>query len=143
MAKTDDPAVTVGFTVKIDGHDLGAFVSCEGLSFEVAIETREEGGNNRFVHQLPGKVKYTNIKFSRPINNNSARVANWFSTMSAPIKRTEAEICAVSMDGHVIAKWQLVGVIPVRWTGPSLSADSPKLATESLEIAHHGFMDRG
>ena len=37
--------------------------------------------------------------------------------------------------------WTLTGVIPVRWTGPSLSVDSPKVATETLELAHHGFLE--
>jgi hypothetical protein len=31
-------------------------------------------------------------------------------------------------------------VIPVRWSGPQLSLDSPKVATETLELAHHGFL---
>jgi hypothetical protein len=31
-------------------------------------------------------------------------------------------------------------VIPVKWQGPSFSAESAKVATETLEIAHHGFM---
>ena len=31
----------------------------------------------------------------------------------------------------------------VRWTGPSLNPDSPKVATETLEIAHHGFLQTG
>ncbi|HKE97848.1 MAG TPA: phage tail protein, partial [Actinomycetes bacterium] len=32
------------------------------------------------------------------------------------------------------------GVFPVRWQGPALNVDSPKVATESLELAHHGFL---
>jgi phage tail-like protein len=39
-----------------------------------------------------------------------------------------------------IWQWDLTGVIPVRWTGPSLSAESAKIATETLELAHHGFL---
>jgi len=31
-------------------------------------------------------------------------------------------------------------VVPVRWTGPSLNPDSPKVATETVEFAHHGFI---
>jgi hypothetical protein len=30
-------------------------------------------------------------------------------------------------------------VIPVKWSGPGLNLDSPKVAMETLEIAHHGF----
>ena len=39
-----------------------------------------------------------------------------------------------------VATWNLSGVVPVRWTGPSLNVDSPKVATETIEIAHHGFL---
>lgn len=136
---TADPAVAVCFAVKIDGHDMGAFTSCEGLSFEVQLEQREEGGNNGFVHQLPGRIKYTNIRFTRAINGDSGTLARWFSTMTYPIKRTQAEIRAMTADGKTVAKWDLTGVIPVKWQGPSMSAESPKVATETLEIAHHGF----
>ena len=34
-----------------------------------------------------------------------------------------------------------VDVVPVRWTGPSFNPESAKVATETLEIAHHGFID--
>ena len=43
-------------------------------------------------------------------------------------------------DGEIVASWWLDGVIPVRWSGPSLNLDSPKVATETLELAHHGFL---
>ena len=39
--------------------------------------------------------------------------------------------------------WTLMGVVPVRWTGPSMSVDSAKVATETLELAHHGFLELG
>ena len=60
-------AVSVFFIVQIDDKDLGSFNSCEGLGVEVVIEQREEGGNNGFVWQLPTRVKYSNIKLTRPV----------------------------------------------------------------------------
>jgi phage tail-like protein len=137
-----DPAVTVCFTVKIDGQDLGAFTQCDGLGCEVAVEQREEGGNNLFVHQLPGRMKYTNIKLTRPVNGDTEKVAQWLAGMANEVKRTNAEIAAMSADGTTVAAWSFMGVIPIKWTGPQLSVDSPKVATESLELAHHGFLGR-
>ncbi|MDQ1493177.1 MAG: hypothetical protein QOJ23_5691 [Actinomycetota bacterium] len=137
-----DPAVTVCFTVKIDGQDLGAFTQCDGLGCEVAVEQREEGGNNLFVHQLPGRMKYTNIKLTRPVNGDTEKVAQWLAGMVNEVKRTNAEIAAMSADGTTVAAWSFMGVIPIKWTGPQLSVDSPKVATESLELAHHGFLGR-
>jgi phage tail-like protein len=45
----------------------------------------------------------------------------------------------MTVDGTVVAEWNLLSVVPVRWTGPSLNTESPKVATETIEIAHHGF----
>lgn len=137
-----DPAVTVNFGVRIDGHDLGSFTKCDGLSVEVEVETCAEGGNNRFVHQLPGRVKYSNITLTRPINSDSQKVAQWFAAMQTPIQRTGASITAMTLDGQVVATWTLTGVMPVKWTGPQLSTESPQVATETLELAHHGFLDQ-
>ena len=137
------PPITVCFSVDIGGMDLGVFTACEGLGCEVAVEQREEGGNNAFVHQLPGRVKYTNVKLTRPLNGDSAKVASWFAGMGGQVKRREATIAALTNDGQPVARWHLTGVIPVKWSGPSLNVDSPKVATETLEIAHHGFLPGG
>ncbi len=142
MAK-DDVAVAVSFVVKIDDQDLGAFNTCDGLGCELVIEQREEGGNNGLVWQLPTRMKYSNIKLSRPITADSAKLTRWFSTMASGIKRKTATIEARTLEGTVIARWGLLDVLPVRWTGPQLSPDQPKVATETLELVHHGFFGPG
>lgn len=138
-----EPAVSVCFIVRVDDHDLGAFTACDGLGLEIQIEPLEEGGNNSYVHQLPGRIKYSNVTFTRPVNRDSEKVARWFAGMSTlgRVKRTNAEIIAMTAGGAHVAKWALTGVIPVKWKGPSLGVDSAKVATETLEIAHHGFLD--
>jgi phage tail-like protein len=142
MAK-DDVAVAVAFVVKIDDQDLGAFNSCDGLGCELVIEQREEGGNNGLVWQLPTRMKFSNIKLSRPVTADSAKLTRWFATSIGGIKRKTATIEARTLEGTVIARWGLLDVIPVRWTGPQLSPDQPKVATETLELAHHGFFGPG
>lgn len=140
MAEVDDTAVAVCYVVKIDDESLGAFSSCDGLGCEFVMETREEGGNNGMVWQLPTRLKYGNIKLSRPVTKESAKITKWFSGMAAGISRKTATIEARTLEGTVIASWALNGVVPVRWSGPQLSGDSPKVATETLELAHHGFL---
>jgi phage tail-like protein len=137
-----DPAVSVCFVVQLDDVDLGAFNSCEGLGAEVVIEQREEGGNNGFVWQLPTRIKYPNIKLTRPLTKDTAKVAKWFSAaVNGGAAGKTGSIQAMTLDGTVIARWGLLDVVPVRWTGPALNLDSPKVATETIEIAHHGFID--
>jgi phage tail-like protein len=134
-----EPALSVCFAVQIDDNDLGTFNSCEGLGCEVVIEQREEGGNNGFIWQLPTRLKYSNVKFSRPLSADTAKVAKWFASMTSGVQRRTATISVMSGDGTVVATWALDGVVPVRWSGPSLNLDSPKVAIETVEIAHHGF----
>jgi len=133
-------AVSVFFKVQIDDKDLGTFNSCDGLGVEVVMEQREEGGNNGFVWQLPTRVKYSNIKLTRPVGPDSAKLTAWLVSFAHGVERHLATISALAVDGSVVASWHLDGVLPVRWTGPSLSPDSPKVATETVELAHHGFL---
>jgi phage tail-like protein len=138
-----EEAVAVCYVVKIDDQNAWAFSSCDGLGCEVVMEQREEGGNNGFVWQLPTRLKYSNIKLSRPVTNDSVKITGWIAGMAGGVKRKTATIEARTLSGTVIARWSLLDVVPVRWTGPQLSADSPKVATETLELAHHGFLGRG
>jgi phage tail-like protein len=137
-------ALSVAFVVKLDDQSLGAFTSCDGLGVEVVMETREEGGNNSFIWQIPTKLKYSTIKLSRPLGRDTEVIAKWFAGMATGYKRgATGSIEAMRANGTVIATWGLIDVVPVRWTGPSLSADSPKILTETVEIAHHGFIVTG
>ncbi|HEU0086223.1 MAG TPA: phage tail protein [Pseudonocardiaceae bacterium] len=137
---TDDPAISVCFDVKIDGESLGTFNGCEGLGCEVIIEQREEGGHNGAVWQLPTRLKYSNIKLTRPVTEHTQKVAAWFSSVTTGLGQKTAYITAKTLDGTEVATWGLMDVVPVRWTGPALNPDSPKVATETVEFAHHGFL---
>jgi phage tail-like protein len=137
-----DPALALSFSVVVDvDKTLGVFTACEGLGCEVVVERREEGGNNSFVHQFPVRITYQNIKLKRPINEDSGKVATWLASMRGDITPRNAIIRAMRSDGSVVASWSLKGVIPVKWQGPSLDVESNKVATESLELAHNGFLD--
>lgn len=135
----EDPAVAVSFSVTVGDIDLGPFTAVDGLGFEVTVEPHEEGGNHAFIHQLPGRIKYTNIKLTRPVGSDTAKVAQWVSTMATVPVRSTAKIVAMSHHKTPIVQWSLQEVFPVKWTGPQLSVDSNKVATETLELAHHGF----
>jgi len=136
----EDPAISVCFEVSIDDDSLGVFNSCEGLGCEFVLEQREEGGNNSMVWQLPTRMKYTNVKLTRPIGADSAKLTKWFAGMVNGVQPTTMVISAKSRFDEKVAEWSLVGVIPVRWTGPSLNFDTVKVATETLEVAHHGIL---
>ncbi|MEW1633059.1 phage tail protein [Streptomyces sp. NPDC093801] len=136
-----DPGSTIWFTLTIDGESLGDFNGCEGLSSQVEVEHRQEGGNNGFVWHLPTRVTFSTIRLTRPLTPDTAKVAQWISSVQTGIKRPTAQIAALRADGSLVARWGLIDVLPVSWQGPTLDPANPAVATEVLEIAHHGFTD--
>jgi phage tail-like protein len=137
-------ALSPRFTVAIDGFgSLGSWTRCEGLSVEYEVFEYQEGGTNDHVHRLPGRRKYPNVKLTRPLDTSSATVARWVSGMVTGVVRQSAEIAVLDAGGLVVCRWNLAGVCPVKWTGPTLDASGNQMATESLELAHNGFLSAG
>ena len=58
------------FILKVDGREIGEFMEVSGLEVTVAVEDVEEGGQNGFVHKLPGRMTWPNIVLKRGITNN-------------------------------------------------------------------------
>lgn len=138
----EDSAQSLRFRVKLDGGaDLGDWSKCDGLSVEYEVFEYKEGGENEFVHRLPGRAKYQNLKLTRPLNKDSGRVARWIGSMKSQVQRETAEVSALDTEGQPIATWSFEGVYPVKWSGPSLDIGNNGVATESLELAHNGFLE--
>jgi phage tail-like protein len=139
MKEAVEWALSVSYQVSLDDAELGEFSTCEGLGIEVVMEVREEGGNNDFAWSLPSRLKYPNVKLTRPLSSDSARVVRWISEIVESTRRTNGKIVAKTSAGKPILTWALADVVPVRWSGPSFSPESSKVAIETLELAHHGF----
>jgi phage tail-like protein len=76
---------------------------------------------------------------TRPVDLDSGRVAAWFTSVQYRLVRVGGAIKVFNGNGAPIATWTLVGVWPVRYTGPQLRADASGVATETLELSHMGF----
>lgn len=145
---TKESTIGVGylFKVVIDGVELGSFTKVDGIGAKYEILTVKEGGENNFVHQLPGRIDYDNVKISRPVDQTSGELAKWFTSFqrevgnSGHFKSITASIEALTAAHKPIATWNLAGVIPVRYSGPSLQAGSSSVLIETIEIAHNGFL---
>ena len=137
-------ALALRFHVVIDDKgSLGSWSKCDGLTVEYEIQEYQEGGQNDYVHRLPGRCKYQNIKLTRPLDKTSADVASWVAGQRQKVERSNAEIAVLDPAGEIVAKWNLRGVYPVKWTGPSLDAAGNQIAIETLELAHNGFLAGG
>ena len=126
------------FVVKIPGIDtIGFFSQCSGLELSFDVYEYHEGGNNDFVHRLPGGLHYPNLILSRGLTKEDALLQWFYATQTKPDRK---EMTLTLKGGDVERKWTFVDAYPVRWTGPQLSSsDTTSVATETLEIAHTGL----
>ena len=128
------------FKIKIDGQDFGNWQKCDGLTLEYDVLDYNEGGENGFVHRLPGRAKYPNIKLTRPIDSHSSKVSAWVASLQLRMVPSTVQISVLDPTGEAVADWHLTGVYPVRWNGPTLDVNSNQWATETLELTHNGFL---
>ena len=138
-------ANTALFLFEVDGVDIGSFMEVSGL--EVSVETQDvaEGGQNSFVHKLPGRMTWPNITLKGGITKQDA-LLKWlnessgetFSANRNSLTRKSAAITLLDRAGKRLISWNFVDAFPVKWTGPSFASESAVAPTEQLEIAHHG-----
>ena len=138
-SKTPDPVGALRFLVKADDCTIGRFAHCHGLSAEYEIEEYAEGGQNAFVHKLRGRMRYPNLVLSRGITHESG-LMDWFLQTKQAGERGNISVSLLGPDGKPVRRWGFEGAFPVRWEGPVLNARSHTAATETLEIAHRGFV---
>jgi phage tail-like protein len=139
-----EPGLGLRFVAEVDmsdGTKLGFWQKVEGLTVEYEIHEYKEGGLNGFIHRLPTRAKYQNVKLTRPITPESSKVAEWISKVSTTGERTQARISVKDAAGTEIAAWTLDGVFPAKWSGPTLDVGQNQVAVETLELVHNGFLD--
>lgn len=132
-------ASSVFFQLTIGGNDLGAFHTCTGLGAQVEVEQYHEGGNNGFAWQLPTRITWSNITLTRPVTADTTKIARWLGQLVRGVEHKDGEIVALRPDQSPITSWQVLGIVPVSWTGPSFDPSTAQAAVETLEIAHEGL----
>ncbi len=135
-----DPGLAYKYYIEIEGVFVAEFLECSGIGGEREVKTYEEGGVNDFVHQLPGRMKYTNIVLKRGLTY-SRELWRWFHTglYDAQVLRVNLSIVLGNAQGLKVKHWDVLGAFPVKYTGPDLKSDSTEAAVETVELAHHGL----
>jgi phage tail-like protein len=127
------------FEVVIDDFDLGTWSKCEGLVVKFDVIDHANSVDD-YVHRMPGATNYENIRLTRGVTQVSNSVSAWLSAQRrAPTKGTGA-ITLMDSSRTAVMVWELFGVLPVRWAGPTLDVGASQVAMETLELAHEGFL---
>lgn len=147
----DDLPLANVFEFIVDNHPVGIFREISGLG--VKLETQEiiEGGQNGYVHTVPGRMKWDQITFKRGLTHTD-NLFKWFWDCSGEgfaaagdkVHRSTASIVArryAEAGGDKLRAWNLVDAFPIEWKGPDFKAGHGEAAPleETLVIIHHGF----
>ena len=134
------------FLFELDGVELGVFREVTGLNVTVSVEEIREGGQNGFVHRVPGRMSWPNLVFRRGVTDSNA-LFDWFSKTSGEgfaanenkLTKSTGAVTVIDPAGTRLRSWEFIDVFPVRWRGPDLAVESTDPLEEELEVAHHGF----
>ena len=137
---------STAFLFEVEGEEIGMFSEIEGLEVTVEVATYAEGGENGYVHKLPGRMSWPHIVLKRGVTNNDT-LFEWVQKTAGTgyagnqnkLARSTASITAISSDGKRLRSWNLVDAFAVRWIGPKFDSSSSSPLQEEIELAHHGF----
>ena len=119
---------------------LAVFTEVSGLQVEMDVFPYEEGGQNHFVHKLPGRLKIGNITLKHGMTRSNDFLRWCMQPITeGNIERKNVTVCLYDQLGIPVIRWNFDGAYPVKWSGPSFTADSTTVAIESVELAHKGL----
>jgi phage tail-like protein len=67
----------------------------------------------------------------------------WIQSQMVKVIPQTMSITALSSAGEDITTWNLSGVLPVKWTGPTLDIMGNAIAMETLEVAYEQIIGFG
>lgn len=137
------PYLNAHFRLSIDGLTLADFSECSGLASEVGTEEYAEGGENRFTHTFPTRRSSPALVLKRGSSANPA-LWSWYAeweTLGLVTPRDGQVLLMTAVEGETVPVrvWAFRRGFPTKIAGPDLNAQSPGVAVESIEIAHHGL----
>lgn len=155
--------LTMRFQVAVGQLSLGSWHSCTGLQVDFDPEQIDEAGNPYYRPVLFGRAKYSVITLERAMNSRDSPVLQqwlrsqleqWLVQPPKPATATAVGERALSKYGGstvaitlfdsanaVVSTWNLRGVYPASWAGPSMKAEGTgAVAKETLKLVHEGFL---
>lgn len=133
----DQILLTQSFVLSVPDIDtIGQFSHCSGLEMSFEMFEYAEGGNNDYVHKLPGRLLFPNLLLTRGLTNSEA-LLQWFAQTKMQAQTKQISLTVKNGDQQRV--FSFADAFPVRWTGPSFDASTVGLGTETLEVAHSGL----
>jgi phage tail-like protein len=117
-----------------------SFQEVSGISSEIDIESVVEGGENRYIHQLPKGVKHPKLILKRGIAKKSSGLVEWCRSVleqfKTPIEPKALQVRLLNESGDPIRSWAITRAYPVKWEIGNLNSTKNEVAIETIEFSY-------
>ena len=138
--------VNCRYYVQVEGVPKAVFSEVSGLQMETELFEYAEGGNNEYIHRLPGLTKVGNVTLKRGLSVDN-ELFKWYLRVAGGIMdlRTVTIVVYGTQQKNQenlkpVVRWELLNAFPCKWSGPQLAANGESIAVESIELAHMGVL---
>lgn len=137
------PPLGFYFSVSIDGFkDDSRFQEVSGLSVNIETSPITEGGENRFVHQVPTRAKSEKLVLKRGFSVSS-ELLDWCRKATEEFSFSPKHSIVITLRnelGEPLAAWDLRHGYPVKWSLSNFNAMDNNLVIETLELQYNYFV---
>ena len=116
------------------------FQEVSGLSVDIEMESKIEGGENRFVHNLPVRSKFGDVTLRRGKFLGSG-ILHWCKQAIEEFNFKPSNVLISLMNSEHIPlyNWYLINAIPKRLEISGFNAERSEIVVESLVLSYQFF----
>jgi phage tail-like protein len=118
-----------------------SFQEVSGIGPQIETEAVVEGGENRFVHNLPKAVKHPRLMLKRGVADGKSDLVQWCRSVleGGFIERIKPRLLEVSLldeDGKPLRRWSFDSAYPVQWEVEPFNSTKNEVALEKIELCY-------
>jgi len=119
-----------------------SFQEVSGIGSEIETEPYSEGGENRYVHQLPKSVKHPKLVLKRGIAKMTSPLVVWCRTVFegdfiVPIVPMPLMVYLMNENKIPIRAWSFANAFPVNWEVENFNSTKNEVAIEKIELNYN------
>lgn len=143
-SKVVDPPVSYNFSVAFGSGSSTPledtyFSEISGISAELDVEEKKEGGLNDWVYHLPKGSKGSRITLKRGLASMDSELIKWcFDTIHFDKTQVVPKQMIISLldknPDDPRMTWAFYNVLPVKWSMADFNAKESNVAIESIEM---------
>jgi len=116
------------------------FQEVSGLNATMEMEAIKEGGENRFVHQLPGRTSYSELVLKRGRIMGSF-VLQWCRNAieNFQFKPTNVLISLLDENHLPLYNWYVINAIPKKLEVSGFNAERSEIVIETMTLSYQYF----